>query len=191
MPEHLNPFRLPTHVVPSAYRIRLEPDLEAARFDGTVEIDVRIAEATNDVALNAVDLEFGVVQIRAAGGESRTGQVTLDAEHERATLHVVDELEAGDYVVSIAFAGTLNDNLVGFYRSTYTDAEGADHTIATTQFESTDARRAFPCFDEPAFKATYASPSWCRPDLAAFSNSPVDLETPLGDGRREVVFAPR
>jgi puromycin-sensitive aminopeptidase len=189
MPEHLNPFRLPTHVVPSAYRIRLEPDLGAARFDGTVEIDLRIEEATNDVALNAVDLVFGAVEIRGAGGTSRTGHVELDAEHERATLRFDEELPEGDYVVSIAFAGTLNDQLVGFYRSTFTDAEGKEHAIATTQFEMSDARRAFPCFDEPAYKATYDVTLVVADGLAAFSNSPVVLDTPLGDGRREVVFA--
>jgi puromycin-sensitive aminopeptidase len=189
MPEHLNPFRLPTHVVPSAYRIRLEPDLDAARFDGTVEIDARVEEATFDVALNAVDLELRSVQIHQASGPSRSGQVALDAEHDRATLHFDDELAVGDYVISIAFAGTLNDQLVGFYRSTYTDAEGADHTIATTQFEMSDARRAFPCFDEPAYKATFDVTLVVADGLAAYSNSPVVLETPLGDGRREVVFS--
>ena len=93
-------------------------------------------------------------------------------------------------MLSVGFRGTLNDQLRGFYRSTFTDDAGATHTIATTQFESTDARRAFPCFDEPAFKATYTVTLVVPAGLSAYSNSPVAFETPLPDGRREVSFAP-
>jgi len=190
MPLNLDPYRLPTNVVPSAYRLRLEPDLEAARFSGTAEIDVDVREATSDVVLNAVALEISSAAIRAGDGDAVAGVVALDEDHDRAIVTFPDELPVGRYVLRIAFAGFLNDLLVGFYRSTYTDADGNLRTIATTQFEATDARRAFPCFDEPAFKATFDVTLVVAEGLAAYSNSPVLAETSLGGGLREVVFAP-
>ena len=84
----------------------------------------------------------------------------------------------------------LNDQLHGFYRSTYTDDAGDTHTIATTQFESTDARRAFPCFDEPALKATFATTLLVDEGLLAVSNTAETGREPLADGRVRVSFAP-
>ncbi len=190
MPANLDPYRLPTHVVPSAYRLRLTPDLEAARFTGTVEVDVEVLETTRDVALNAVGLELADPAIRPTGGPPVVGELALDEEHDRAIVSFPDALPAGSYVLSMSFTGVLNDLLVGFYRSTYTDVEGITRTIATTQFEATDARRAFPCFDEPAFKATFDVTLVVAEDLAAYSNSPIVSETAIGGGLREVVFAP-
>jgi len=189
-PSTVDKYRLPTHVVPSAYRLRLDPDLAAATFSGTVEIDVELSEPTSTIVLNAIDLDLDSAEVRGAHGTLVSGLVDLDAELERATIQLESELDAGAYVVAIAFRGILNDQLRGFYRSTFTDEHGASHTIATTQFESTDARRAFPCFDEPAFKATYAITLVVPAGLSAYSNSSIDFETPLNDGRREVRFAP-
>jgi puromycin-sensitive aminopeptidase len=184
-----DPYRLPTTVLPTAYRLRLEPDLEAARFVGVVEIDVEVLESTSAIVLNAIELELDAPVVRGAPGE-QTGAVDLDESLERATLTFPDELAPGRHVLVLRFRGTLNEQLRGFYRSTFTDDAGVTHTIATTQFESTDARRAFPCFDEPAFKATYAVTLVVPAGLSAYSNSPVSFETPLPDGGREVRFAP-
>jgi puromycin-sensitive aminopeptidase len=189
MPSNLDPYRLPASVVPSAYRLRLVPDLEVARFTGTVEIDLDIAEATSDVVLNANALELKGAAVTDAPGTRLDGEVTIDEEHERASVRFSTELAPGAYTLSMEFAGVLNDLLVGFYRSTYTGTDGEAHTIATTQFEATDARRAFPCFDEPAFKATFDVTLVVPAGLSAYSNSPVASETELPDGRREVVFS--
>src|ERR1039458_5707835 len=155
MPSNTDPHRLPTHVQPSAYRLRLDPDLAAATFAGTVEIDLEVTEPTRSVMLKPNELDLDQPTLRGADGAPATGTVTLDEAHERASISMPAELAVGEYVLSIGFKGLLNDQLRGFYRSTFADAGGTAHTIATTQFESTDARRAFPCFDEPAFKATY------------------------------------
>ena len=96
-------------------------------------------------------------------------------------------LPAGPIVIKIAFTGTLNDQLHGFYRSTYTDDEGT-HTLATTQFEATDARRAFPCLDEPDRKAVFSVALDVPAGMAAFSNGPVVSETPLDNGARRLHF---
>jgi puromycin-sensitive aminopeptidase len=184
-----DPYRLPTTVLPTAYRLRLEPDLDAATFVGAVEIDVDVFEATSAIVLNAIELELDAPVVRGAAGE-QTCAVALDEALERATLTFHDELAPGRHLLALRFRGILNDQLRGFYRSTFTDDAGVTHTIATTQFESTDARRAFPCFDEPAFKATYTVTLVVPAGLSAYSNSPVSSETPLPDGVREVRFAP-
>ena len=186
----IDKYRLPTHVVPSAYRLRLDPDLAAATFSGTVEIDVAVSEPTSEIVLNAIELELDTAELRGVHGTFATGSVSLDEALERATISLGSELAEGDYVLAIAFRGVLNDQLRGFYRSTFTDEHNASHAIATTQFESTDARRAFPCFDEPALKASYAITLVVPSELSAYSNSPIEFETPLNDGRREVRFAP-
>jgi len=179
----VDPYRLPANVVPFSYELVLEPDLEEATFAGEVTIVVEVVEATSQVVLNAIDL-----QIDYADVEGQTAGVTLDAEHERATLHLKDPLEPGPAGVHIRFRGVLNDKLRGFYRSTFKDSNGAEHTIATTQFESTDARRAFPCWDEPSLKATFAITLVVPEGLFAVSNAAVLTEARTGNGRRRVSF---
>jgi puromycin-sensitive aminopeptidase len=185
----LDPYRLPTTVLPTAYRLRVEPDLASASFRGTVEIDVDVTEATNVIVLNAIELELGAPVLRGPDGSTATGEVLLDEAFERATLTFPGVQAPGPCALEIEFAGRLNDELRGFYRSTFTGADGTTHTIATTQFEATDARRAFPCFDEPSFKATFTVTLVAPTGLAAYSNSRITAEALLDDGRREVSFA--
>jgi puromycin-sensitive aminopeptidase len=191
MPENtVNPYRLPANVTPLAYRLRFEPDLDAATFAGSAEIDVELAEGATSIVLNALELELDPPRATIEGREDLVGTVTYDEALERATLSFEALLPPGPCVLSLTFRGILNDQLRGFYRSTFTDDSGASHVIATTQLESTDARRAFPCFDEPAFKATFEVTLVVPPGLAAFSNSPVAEESLLDDGRRAVRFTP-
>ncbi len=184
-----NPHRLPSFVVPSHYRIVLEPELDEATFSGTVEIEVEIGQATDNIQINSADLEISSVLVRdAIGGETSASDVEHDEEMERATLSFASELSPGPYTIAIDFTGILNDQLHGFYRSTFTDDEGEEHTIATTQFESTHARRAFPCFDEPAFKASFGVTLIVPEDQFAVSNGPTVSETDLGNGRKSILF---
>ncbi len=99
-----------------------------------------------------------------------------------------EEVEPGDHILDITFSGILNDKLRGFYRSTFVDGEGVQHVIATTQFESIDARRAFPCWDEPDRKAVFAITLDVPAGLTAVSNSPVVHEEDLPDGRHRFSF---
>ena len=186
-----DPNRLPTTVVPSHYDLHLAPDLEAASFTGTAAVDVEVTEAVDEIVLHALDLDLSDAHLTRAGEADDRVDLTVafDPATESATLTADRTIEAGAWTLRIAFTGELNDKLVGFYRSTFTDAEGQTRTLACTQFESTHARRAFPCWDEPAFKATYAITLDVPTDLLAVSNSSELSSEDLGDGLRRVRFA--
>ncbi len=184
-----NPHRLPSFVVPSHYRISLEPDLEKFTFSGTVEIEVEIGQSTDNIQINSADLEISSAWVQdGVGSKIEASNVEHDEDMERATISFGSDLPAGPYTLNAVFTGILNDQLHGFYRSTFTDDDGVSHTIATTQFESAHARRAFPCFDEPAFKASYGVTLVVPEDQFAVSNGPTLSDENLGDGRRKIVF---
>ncbi len=142
------------------------------------------------VVLHAVDLQIDAGRIALDDGtvlELET--VEYDPVAERASLAFEAPIVAGEWTLHLEFTGTLNDRLRGFYRSTYTDAAtGTKHTLAATQFESADARRAFPCWDEPDRKAVFGIRLIVPQGLAAVSNGPEIARTPVGDGTDEVRF---
>ncbi|HXQ43114.1 MAG TPA: M1 family metallopeptidase [Acidimicrobiales bacterium] len=176
--------RLPYTVEPSRYEIRLAPDLEAAAFSGDVRIEAAAHDRVTSIALHGAELAVTSAEI-TSDGTVVAATAAVDEEAERILLTPARPVGPGPLSIAIAFTGILNDKLHGFYRSTYTDAAGADHALATTQFEATDARRAFPCFDEPDRKAVFSVTLDVPPGLDAFSNAPVLSQSPLpADGRR-------
>ena len=181
--------RLPTSVVPSRYDIRLEPDLDAATFAGEETVTITVAESVTEIVLNAAELTIHSVRVDDASGAAVPGSVALEAESERARLMFPAPIPVGEHRLTIGFTGVLNDRLHGFYRSTYKDVAGVSHTIAATQFEATDARRGFPCWDEPALKAVFAATLVIPESLVAVSNTRVVSETPAGPGKKAVTFA--
>ena len=181
--------RLPRLAVPSAYRIELAPDLAQFTFTGSVEIDVEILELTDRLVLNAIELTIHTATISIAGTE-HTVSIDLDETTERLTLSSDTTLPPGPATVAITFDVLLNDQLHGFYRSSYADAAGVEHTIATTQFQSTDARRCFPCWDEPAYKATFETTLIVDAEHLAVSNTAEVDRRAEPDGRMRVRFAP-
>jgi len=181
--------RLPYTVEPHRYDLRLAPDLEAGTFTGEVRITATAHDTVSEVLLNAAELTVDRATVSTVGGTASTPGVTLDAERERLTLELPEPLRAGPLEITIGFSGILNDQLHGFYRSTFNDTGGRSRTIATTQFESTDARRAFPCFDEPDRKAVFSVTLDVPEGLAAFSNGVVVDASPLEGGARRVRFA--
>jgi puromycin-sensitive aminopeptidase len=175
-------YRLPRTVVPHRYELLLEPDLGTFTFTGEATIEVEVTEPTATVVLNAIDLDI----VPPDGVD-----VSLDEDLERATLTYPEPLPTGPHTIHLAFTGTLNDQLAGFYRSIFADESGAERVIATTQFESTDARRAFPCWDEPDFKAVFSVTLVVDDGLIAVSNGPAisDEPHPGKPGKRVVRFA--
>lgn len=185
----MDPYRLPRTVVPSHYELTLVPDLDAGTFTGSVAVSADVGDEVDEVVLNALDLSIGEAWLENPEGVRRNATVTLDEEAERATLHLEEPAAAGAWVVHLRFAGVLNDLLTGFYRSTFTDDEGAERVIATTQFEATSARRAFPCWDEPELKASFGVTLIVDEGLTAVSNAAEVDRRDAGGGRVAVTFA--
>jgi len=175
----LDPFRLPRHVVPRRYEVHLEPDLADATFSGRVLIEVTVEATTRLIALNAKELEISSVHVDGA-----IAVHALDVESERLVIGTTQDVPTGTTMIDISFTGRLNDKLRGFYRSTFRGDDGTEHVIAASQMQSTDCRRAFPCFDEPDFKAVFAVTIASEPDHLAISNGP-EIERTLVeiDGR--------
>ncbi|MEE8489567.1 MAG: M1 family metallopeptidase, partial [Acidimicrobiia bacterium] len=180
--------RLPRTVVPNHYALTLSPELDEATFGGLAIIDVEITGATEEIVLNAVQLTITDATLRNDSGARIAADATTDEASERATLTLADQAEPGAWRLEISFEGVLNDDLRGFYRSVYTDGDGNEKTIATTQFEATDARRAFPCWDEPDFKATYGVTLVVDESLTAISNGPEIARESAGSGKVAITF---
>ena len=184
------PYRLPTTVIPERYELTLAPDLANSLFTGEEKVSIDVREPVREIVLNAAELELQAASLRLAGGKVLQGNASLDAENEQATLSFAETVPPGRHELQIRFSGILNDKLHGFYRSTYKDANGQERRLASTQFESTDARRAFPCWDEPAFKAVYGVSLIVEERLTAISNARVTRETALPEsGKKKVAFA--
>lgn len=176
--------RLSDTVVPESYDLTFTPDLARATFAGEETIRVQVRKATSAITLNAVELEFQEASI-TAGGTTQKATATFDAGKEQATLAVAKEVAAGPAEIHIRFTGILNDKLRGFYLS-----KSERRSYAVTQFENTDARRAFPSFDEPAFKAVFQITLIIDKGDMAISNSKIASDTPgPGEGKHTVKFA--
>ena len=182
--DRLDPHRLPRHTLPLRYDLELEPDLAAATFRGRVEITVVTAEQTDALVLNAIELEIAGV---AVDGEQAPWQ--LDESTERLFVTPGGGVSPGEHRLTIEFTGTLNGRLRGFYRSTYRDADGDERVVAATQMQSTDCRRAFPCWDEPDFKAVFGITLVVDPDQLAVSNGPEADRQTRPDGKVAIRFA--
>ena len=185
-----NPYRLPHTVLPSHYALTLEPDLDAATFAGVEAVTVTVAEPTAEVVLNAAEIEIDEAAVELPDGSRLDATVELDTTTERATLRLPSALPTGEATVHLRFRGVLNDKLRGFYRSTFTDEAGVERVLATTQMEATDARRAFPCWDEPEAKATFGVTLVVPEELLAISNASELARTPAeAEGKVAVTFA--
>ena len=183
-------YRLPTTVQPLKYALTLTPDLDSFSFAGEETIEIQVTEATSSIAVNAIEIDILEARLALENGASLTAQnIALDEEMETASFAFGQEIPPGNATLYIKFNGTLNDQLRGFYRSQYTDPEGEQRYLATTQFEATDARRAFPCWDDPAVKATFDVTLVVPSDLVAISNTLIVSETPVEGDAKIVRFA--
>ncbi len=171
-----NSYRLPVHVRPERYRIMLKPNLENFTFEGEETIYLTLEKSTKEIILHSADLKI----------ECEDAKVLYDEKSETAKLIFKKNIPVGKHEVFLKFKGILNDKMRGFYRSKY----GENKHLATTQFESTDARRAFPCFDEPSQKAIFDVTLMIPAKTVAISNT---IETSILEhesGYKIVQFAP-
>ena len=185
-----NPYRLPTTLTPGAYRLELEPWAIDGGFRGSVEIDVVADTDVTDVVCNNDGLTITAASVVSAGAQTDLdpAAITIDAEAERMTVPVT--LPAGEHTLRFSFEGPFNDQLVGFYESTFTGADGEEQRLATTQFEATHARKSFPCWDEPAFKATFEIAITAPEGMVAVSNAAEVARDAADNGATTFRFAP-
>ena len=179
-----NAQRLPEIARPESYKLAFTPDLERSTFSGDETINIRILKQTSEIVLNAVDIEFQEVSI-SSGGNVQKAKVTLDKEKEQATFTVGAPLAPGPATIHIKYTGILNNDLRGFYAGKQDDG----HRYAATQLEATDARRAFPCFDEPAYKATFQVTVVADKGLTVISNTKAVSDVDGPAGKHTVRFA--
>jgi puromycin-sensitive aminopeptidase len=159
--------RLPTTAVPSHYLLYVDASqLEQFLFHGTVDIDIQINQAINEIVLNSVDLNITKIEYQDNHLTSPlVGTAEFDEEYEQATIRFTQSIEPGNGRLHIEFNGTIEDELHGFYRTKDDGKIGA-----CTQFEPDYARRAFPCFDEPSFKAKFTITIRSPSHLTTLSN---------------------
>ena len=178
---HLIEGRLPSAVRPQSYRITLTVQPAERRFTGNVVIDLDVREATRVIVLHTLELELTQAQV-TQGEIEASAQMTTDAVTETVALLLPSPLTVGGAQIRIAFAGQLNPHLRGLY-----EVKSDGETFAFTQFEATDARRMFPCFDEPAMKARFRLTVSMPAHLTALSNMPATSEAVAG-GMKTVTF---
>jgi len=183
---------LPTDVLPHSYDLSLEPDLKKYTFSGEVAIHCDVAVATDSVLLHATELVVHDASFKAKEGDKVCDASEIVTHKKETTVGIAfdEPLPTGPGVLTVQFHGILNDQMAGFYRSRYTRADGTPAVMGTTQFEPVDARRCFPCWDEPARKAVFNVTLTIPHDLTAVSNMPIRKEEFLSGDRRRVSFMP-
>ncbi|XP_068523959.1 endoplasmic reticulum aminopeptidase 1 [Anas acuta] len=161
--------RLPEHVVPLHYHLLIHPNLTTQTFTGTAAIDLTVTRQTSAVILHSKRLHVAWAAVGA-----QEARVLEQQALEQVALLAAEPLRAGhNYTVTIQYTANLSDSFHGFYKSTYRTQEGELRVLAATQFEPTFARTAFPCFDEPAFKARFSVKIRREPKHLALSNMPL------------------
>jgi aminopeptidase N len=164
--------RLPKTAVPENYRVTLTPNFDKDNFGGDETIQIRVLKPGSSIFVNSLDIDFQEATI-TSGGTTQTAKVLIDKEKQMATLTVPKTIPTGSASIHLRYTGILNDRLRGFYLS-----KAGGRKYAVTQFEATDARRAFPSFDEPAYKATFDITAVVDKGDTAISNSPIASDQP-------------
>eukprot|EP01097_Dermamoeba_algensis_P006404 TRINITY_DN4015_c0_g1_i1.p1 TRINITY_DN4015_c0_g1~~TRINITY_DN4015_c0_g1_i1.p1 ORF type:complete len:856 (+),score=234.34 TRINITY_DN4015_c0_g1_i1:115-2682(+) len=174
---------LPKHIRPRVYKVTLEPDLKAFKFDGEEEIEFEVVEPTKQVVLNSKEL---VVHSASIGDQTAT--ISYDKENYYVKFDFDKEINQNG-TLKVKFSGELNNQMAGFYRAKYFVGE-EERYMAVTQFEATDCRRALPCWDEPAIKAQFDVTLIVPKDRTALSNMPIveDKDHPSKSDKRIVKF---
>jgi aminopeptidase N len=187
------PGKLPKDVLPVHYALRIVPAADLERFEGRAIIDIEVAKPVPAITLNAAELAFASARLRSGGGESIDLDASFDARRETATLAPARGLiAAGAYRLQIDYSGRIGKHPQGFYQLRYKSREEgrlAEKIMLATQMEPVHARKLFPGWDEPVFRATFELSAVVEESLTAVSNMPQVKTTPLAGGRKEVAFA--
>jgi aminopeptidase N len=181
------PGQLPKTAVPRHYKLRIQPDLAARTTTGTARIELEVLTPVPELVLNALQLEITSAALVDNPARPQPLAVRLDAEKQTLALALPGGWAAGRHTITISYRGKIGTQAEGFFVDKYPTATG-DKLMLGTQMEPTDARRVFPCWDEPVYRATYDLTLVVPAKLMAVSNMPITRETPLAGGLKEVVF---
>ena len=174
---------LPPSSEPVAYNLTIAPRLADHAFDGDCTIDVDVRESgLRELTLHAKDLTF----TSATFGADLATDIKVDDEKTTVTFTFANALPKGTSKLNVMYSGVLNNQMCGFYRSTYKDVKGEDKLMASTQFEAIDARRCFPCWDEPARKSQFTCALRVPVHMTALSNMPESQSINHNDGTKTV-----
>ncbi|XP_012524023.2 uncharacterized protein LOC105829586 [Monomorium pharaonis] len=167
-------YRLPKTLAPKLYNVYLTPHMEKGVFEGKVNIYITVEEDTTLIALNSHELN--ILNIKVLRNDKEMPWLTNTTNiPQQLRIYLANFVHKNEeIIIEIEFSGVLNDDMKGFYRSSYLDSKGVQHWIATTQFEPTHARQAFPCFDEPAFKSKFQINIQRLNHYNSLSNMPLD-----------------
>ena len=165
-------------ISPKNYSITFEPNLRNFTFHGKETIQVYILKPTNTIVINSAEIVVKKCHIIWKKNTLKA-KTKLDEKKEELKI-IIPKRIIGNAKLFIEFEGILNDRLLGFYKSEYNDNKGHKKYLATTQFEAADARRAFPCWDEPDAKATFDISLIVENKLTAISNMPVKSKKKIG-----------
>uniref|UniRef100_A0A8C7ZIJ0 Aminopeptidase n=1 Tax=Oryzias sinensis TaxID=183150 RepID=A0A8C7ZIJ0_9TELE len=192
-------LRLPRYIIPLHYHLVLQPNLTTLRFTGSVQIQIDVQNNSNWVVLHSKGLQISKATILDHNFAHLTDQVVLkpvlpvlhNPSHEQIGIFSPRVLSSGQkYFLYIEFGAEFAEGFYGFYKSTYKTSKGETRTLASTHFEPTSARMAFPCFDEPSFKANFSIQIRRSPQYISLSNMPIVKTVELHGGLLEDHFAP-
>jgi aminopeptidase N len=181
------PGQLPKTVVPRHYAIRIVPNLEKFTTRGAVTIDIEVLKPVGEISLNALDM-IATRAILAAGRREFEIKPQMNVPKQSVVLKLPETLKPGKYRLTIEFEGQITEQAQGLFYVNYPTPAGKKLMLGT-EMEPSDARRMFPCWDEPVFRATFELTAVLPARFKAVSNMPIERETPLADGLKEVGFA--
>src|SRR5580765_5427769 len=181
------PGKLPKEVVPTEYAIRIVPNLDNFTFAGNESVKLNVRSPVRQLVLNGLELKIEAASVD--GKELPLSAIKTDNEKELLTLTLPSELAAGDHALALRFTGKINQQGQGLFYIRYQEqGSGERKVMLGTQFEATDARRFFPCWDEPAFRARFQLTAVVPENWLAVSNMPIESEQKIAGGK-EVRFA--
>ncbi|MDO8656969.1 MAG: M1 family metallopeptidase [Nanoarchaeota archaeon] len=176
---------LPTTVIPSHYSLVFEPNFTTFTYKGEAAIEIDIPHPTKLIALHAKELTVHKA-ILLLEKDSLAAKIKFKESEQELHLTFPKPIK-GKATLKISFTGIHNEQMYGFYRSKYT-LNGKEEYLLSTQFEAPNARAAFPCFDEPVFKATFDVTLIVDKDLVTLSNMPIKQQTPVLNNKKKVLF---
>src|SRR5438445_2196508 len=182
------PGKLPKQVVPLEYSIRIVPDVSKFTCSGSENVKLKASAPVHELVLNSLEIEIAKASID--GTQLSPGSIKLDSNNELLTIALPNELAIGEHSLALEFDGTITPKGRGFYYMPYQEqGTGAKKIALGTQFEPSDARRFFPCWDEPSFRARFQLTAVVPKNWLAVSNMPVEVERQTSIGK-EVRFQP-